>query len=401
LDDLSPVKERRSVRRFAAIVAVLLGIFTAGCTPARPPVFYTDVLPITDGAPGTLIRQERIARPPKGSTAYRILYRTRGLDGRIIPVSGMVIIPNGPAPAGGRPVVAWAHPTTGIVPRCGPSLSVLRFLLIPGLDDMLRRGFIVTATDYPGLGTGTIHPFLVGISEGRAVLDSVRAAAALPNASADKRFAIWGHSQGGHAALFAADLAPTYAPKLRLLGVAAAAPATDLAALFRDDLGTKGGNNLTALTLKSWSEVYGASYSDITRPAAQPAIDAIADQCILSIAARRVKYSADKILDHGFLLVPDLTMKEPWRTLIARNTPTLAPGVPVFLAQGMADTIVDPKITDDYERKLCARGIAVVLTSLPGVSHGLTAYKSAKATVDWIADRFAGTVAPSACPLGK
>ena len=48
--------------------------------------------------------------------------------------------------------------------------------LIFGLNQMLAQGYVVTATDYPGLGTQGIHPFLIGVSEDRAVLDSVRAA---------------------------------------------------------------------------------------------------------------------------------------------------------------------------------------------------------------------------------
>jgi hypothetical protein len=128
------------------------------------------------GAPGSVIRQEPMFFAPVGATAYRVLYRSTGLRGEPIAVSGMVIIPPGPFPEGGRPIVAWAHPTTGIVPRCAPSLAVLHFQQIQGLRRMLERGYIITATDYPGLGTVGPHPYLVGISEGRAVLDSIRAA---------------------------------------------------------------------------------------------------------------------------------------------------------------------------------------------------------------------------------
>ena len=66
---------------------------------------------------------------------------------------------------------------------------------------MLDRGYVVAATDYPGLGTPEVHPYLVGTSEARAVLDSVRAARAIPEAAAGARFAVWGRSQGGQAAL--------------------------------------------------------------------------------------------------------------------------------------------------------------------------------------------------------
>ena len=215
---------------------------------------------------GALIQTQPLYGAPDGAAAYRILYRSTGLSGEPIVVSGMVVIPQGDPPPGGRPIVAWAHPTTGVAPRCAPSLARVRFQMIQGLRDMVERGYVVTATDYPGLGTPQTHPYLVGDSEGRAVLDSVRAARALPDAQAGSRFAVWGHSQGGQAALYTGLLAKGYAPDLQLVGVAAAAPATELSTLMRDDLGTSGGNNLTAMTLWSWARVYGAPIDNVVEP---------------------------------------------------------------------------------------------------------------------------------------
>jgi hypothetical protein len=76
------------------------------------------------------------------------------------------------------------------------SLARVRFQMIWGLRDMVDRGYIVAATDYPGLGTPQTHPYLVGVSEGRAVLNLVRAARELPGAQASSRFAVWGRSGG-------------------------------------------------------------------------------------------------------------------------------------------------------------------------------------------------------------
>jgi hypothetical protein len=138
-----------------------------------------------------LLRQQHMSGAPLDATAYRVLYRSRGLNEEPIAVSGVVIIPGGPAPPGGRPIIAWAHPTSGVVPHCAPSLAIFFFQQVQGLREMVRRGYIVAATDYPGLGTAGPHPYLVGISEGRAVLDSVRAARNLAQDEAQKRFAVW------------------------------------------------------------------------------------------------------------------------------------------------------------------------------------------------------------------
>lgn len=374
-------------------------VCTSACVPAAaPPAFYTFAGADRSAARGALIRFERLPDSPADGQAYRILYFSSDSAGKLIPVSGMVVIPRSPAPAQGRPVVAWAHPTTGVQPRCAPSLSPLRFLTMAGLSDMLKRGYVVTASDYPGLGSGTVHPFLDGSSEGRAVLDSVRAAAALPGASASRDFALWGHSQGGQAVLFAANMSASYAPELRIAGVAAAAPATDLGTLLRDDLGTVVGNKLTALTLWSWARIYNASYKDVVEPSAIPAIDTIARDCWDVLLESRAERDAIKVLANGYFKVADITRVEPWRSLVARNTPgALPPRIPVFLSQGDADTTVRPTITYGYAAKLCRRGSRVTLDILPHVTHSLAAMKSASTAVNWIGDRFDGVPAPSDC----
>jgi hypothetical protein len=125
-----------------------------------------------------------------------------------------------------------------------------------GLAEMLARGYVVVATDYPGLGVpGQIHPYLIGVSEVRAVLDSVHAARDLPDAGASNRFAGWGHSQGGHASLYTGEIAASYAPDLKLIGVAAAAAAPYLIELFDADKSSPGGKDLTAMALYSWSHL--------------------------------------------------------------------------------------------------------------------------------------------------
>ena len=337
---------------------------------------------------------------PLGAKAFRVLYRSTGLKGEPIAVSGVAIVPPGPAPAGGRPIVAWAHPTTGIVPRCAPSLALFGFQQIQGLREMVRRGYIVAATDYPGLGTPGPHPYLVGASEGRAVLDSLRAARELPGAAASSRVGIWGHSQGGQAALYAASLAKEYAPELELAGVAVAAPATDLGTLMRDDLPTPGGKNLLAMTLWSWSRVFDISLENAVDPAAMPTINALAQVCLELPIDLEPRRRAAAALQKRFLLVNNLTGLEPWQTLLAENTIGPLPvAIPVFIAQGSADKVVDPPVTQAYIKELCAAGSRVRTLVLPGVGHGTVAMKSALTAVEWMSKRFdSAAPAPTDCP---
>src|SRR6202453_108415 len=223
-------------RFIASIVFGMLCALAGADEAAAQTAFYRAPSSALAGAPGTLVRQELIDGAPLGATTYRVLYRSTGLDDQPILVSGVVIVPPGAPPPGGRPIVAWAHPTSGIVPPCAPSLAIFLFQQIQGLRSFVRDGYVVAATDYPGLGTPGPHPYLVGNSEALAWLDSVRVAGQLPGAGGGKKFVVWGHSQGGQAALFTGLIAKTYAPELDLLGVAAAAPATDLVTLVNDDI---------------------------------------------------------------------------------------------------------------------------------------------------------------------
>jgi pimeloyl-ACP methyl ester carboxylesterase len=350
------------------------------------------------GAPGTLVRQEVIDGAPLGATAYRVLYRSTGLDNRPILVSGVVIVPPGDPPPGGRPIVAWAHPTSGVVPRCAPSLAIFLFEQIQGLRSFVRDGYVVAATDYPGLGTEGPHPYLVGTSEARAVIDSVRVAGSLPGAGGGKKFVVWGHSQGGHAALFTGIIAKTYAPELDLLGVAAAAPATDLAMLMNEDIDSVGGKNITAMTLWSWQRVFDAKMDKVVDPRAMPAVDQLAQECIEGPFDIRRRQLTEQPLERYFLTVKHPSDVEPWHTLLATNSPgVLSPEIPVFLAQGDDDVIVHPDVTKAYAAKLCKGGSKVRMLSMPNIGHGRAAQASTQAMLAWVGDRFAGAAVPDDC----
>jgi acetyl esterase/lipase len=377
----------------AAIAFALLGDAAKAQT-----AFYEPQEQELAGRPGTIIRKEPMPGAPNGAAAYRILYRSTGLHDEPIAVSGVVVVPAGPAPEAGRPIVAWAHPTTGVVPHCAPSLAHFVFQQMQGLREMVDRGYVVTATDYPGLGTAGPHPYLVGVSEARAVLDSVRAVRELRNTGGGRRYAVWGHSQGGQASLYSGILAKTYAPEIELVGIAAAAPATELAVLMADDLDSNGGRNLTAMTLWSWERVFDAPMQRVVEGEAIPVVNQLAEECIESPVDLVERQRTDSSLKKTFLSVPNPLDLEPWRSLAARNTPGVLPSdIPVFLSQGEDDKLVRPNVTKDYMRQLCDAGSSVQLVIVPGVSHGFIARDSASRAVEWMSDRFADARAPSDC----
>lgn len=384
------------VRAWSGLLA-LVCLIAINASARAQTAFYRATPSEIAGHPGSIIRQEPMnLAAPFGASVTRVLYRSTGLHDEPIAVSGVVIVPAGPSPAGGRPMIAWAHPTTGVVPRCAPSLALFLIQQIQGVREMMARGFIVMATDYPGLGTPESHPYLVGLSESRAVLDSVRAARALTGAP--PRFAVWGHSQGGQAALFTGLIAKSYAPELDLVGVAAAAPATDLATLLEDDIDSNGGRNLAAMTLWSWSRVFDAPIDRVVDPSAKPTIDRLAGECIESIYDLLLRRGPTQALEQKFLSVKNFYAAEPWRSLMASNSPgVLPPEIPVFLAQGAEDKLVRPQVTAAYMKRLCGAGSKVQMIVLPTANHGFIARDSAASAIAWMADRLAGLSAPSDC----
>jgi len=375
----------------------MLAALRCAPAPGSPGSFYSDASQ-PPRKPGELIRAEPMKPAPNGAKVWRILYASTDPDGRPIDVSGVVIAPDLPPPIAGRYVLAWAHATTGVADACAPSVSPEFLDTIPHVPALVALDWVVVATDYPGLGTPGVHPYLVGESEGRAILDAVRAAAQVEKSGAGKRFGVWGHSQGGHAALFAGELAASYAPELQLSGIAAIAPATDLGQLLQDDLSTHAGAILTSYSLWTWSRFYGVSIETAATPQAIRVIDGIAGDCI---------ETRDEIYRVGFdslalpapFLVEGVMERDPWKPLLERNRPGRARiPAPVYVAQGDQDLIVRPSVTADFVAGLCRQESLVRYERLAGEGHMRAARVSASSAIGWLRDRFEGTKPPNDCP---
>ena len=338
-----------------------------------------------------LVSAAPIAAPLAGTDAYTIRYRSEGAV-----LTGTAVLPRGAAPAAGRPIVAWTHGTVGIAEHCAPSLSPQPFGNVPGLASFIQRGYGVVAPDYAGLGSPGPHPYLIGGASARATLDAVRALREIrPGLS--PRVVIWGESQGAHAALWTARLA-AYAPELRILGVAAAAPPTDLAA----NLGA--GSNpyvrafLSAYALSSWSAVYRVPLSTILRPPAQAIVHRLAANCVTLEPVRLRAKIGLAVLARAMKRV-DLATVPVWSPIVARNSlPADGWRVPLFIAQEDGDPIVGAAVTRAFVGRVCrAGGTPLRYVALPGGNHIDTASRVEAAAVTWIAGRFAAQPAPTDC----
>jgi alpha-beta hydrolase superfamily lysophospholipase len=376
------------------------GAAAQAAAPERPPdSFYAVPDPVPPGRPGALIRSLPIAGSPQlpGSRGWAILYHSRSFDGHDVAVSGTVLAPPGPAPPGGRPVLAWGHGSSGLADRCAPS----RFGFGAGgafgpagsrwLSQLLEHGLVVAATDYQGLGTPGLARSAIGLAAGHAVLDAARAARQLPGAGASGRVVLAGHSEGGHAVLWAAELAASYAPELQLTGAAALAPGADLPALVR----LAGARPVTVtsaamLLVVAWSDAYHLPLS-VLLPAGRIAVARVRSSCLEELAAGP---------QVAAVRPTDLLKVAPWPALLERNTPGhTATQAPVLIAQGTNDERVAPASNRSMAARLCRAGDRVQLRTYPNVDHMGIIDAADDDVLAWIGDRLAGhTIRPTCQP---
>jgi hypothetical protein len=102
------------------------------------------------------------------------------------------------------------------------------------VDD--KTPITVVPTDYSFAEKDGPHPYLIGEGEARAGLDSVRAARKMPELRLSDRAAVWAHSQRGQSALWTGIVGPWHAPAVKIVGVAAIAPAADMKTLLLENV---------------------------------------------------------------------------------------------------------------------------------------------------------------------
>ncbi|MBO9556348.1 lipase family protein [Cellulomonas sp.] len=372
-DDDRPRRPRRDllVAVVALVVASLvLGVsawLRAGDPRLVPDAFYSPPREVP-AEPGSLIRSEPFTHGVRdGQQGWRILYTTTGAHDEPAVASALVLAP---AERTGEPlpVLSVAHGTTGIVPGCAPSLLDDPFAsgLEHTMSSMVDDGWAGVMTDYEGLGTAGPHPYLVGTAAAYGVLDAVRAARALDGLALSDETVVWGHSQGGGAALWTGIVAPEYAPDVHVLGVGAAAPAADLAALAAGVKNTAAGRVVSSYLAQSWSDVYDLDLSSLVTPGHVPAVRRVADRCLWGRdALANVLFSTQL---NGPVIRPSALEGETGR-LLAENSPHGRSLAPVLVGQGEADSLVLPGPQDEFVAHWCSTGQAVDYRTYPGLDH--------------------------------
>jgi pimeloyl-ACP methyl ester carboxylesterase len=326
---------------------------------------------------GDLIWQRKATgiTPIPGAKNKFVLYTSETPQGKTTAVSGIVSVPKGKAPKKGWPVISYAHGTTGNADSCAPTRSPASSpqapyttYIDPELKAWIDAGYAVVRTDYQGLGTPGPHPYLVGAAEGRSVVDIVTAAQQL-NPDIGKRYLISGHSQGGQSALFAAGLAPKYAPKLKLAGTVAYAPASHIreqADLLPNLTSPSGLSALAALIFNGAASQSKAIVVSEQLTDAAYALYPQTDQTCLPQLGEPDSFGG---------LPPSQLLRDgvdhtPLFDVLAKENPAVTTSKPILLLQGSADTTVFPFLTDQLNSELVALGDQVTYTTYPNVDHG-------------------------------
>jgi dienelactone hydrolase len=394
--------------------------------PAAAPI----VLPLPDVAGdawesrGHVVHQEPYDPPLDDrdavlGQAWRAVYTSvSGVDGGRREVSGAFFVPSGTPPQTGWPVISLAHGTTGIGHNCGPSRQPDLIGYAPMIQSFLADKYAVALTDYEGLGESGSHPYLEPRTAAFNTVDAVRAMRDI-SATVSARWMAVGYSQGGQAAWAANELNSYYGNDLQLQGSVALAPAA----------------NLTGLADLIWS----GSLTDEQRARFPMGIvgfarynpDLDADSFLHGLAEAYREQLSHCEVDEGRGSTGSQSGNTPlapvpWRAVVERlreandvkpDTPQDVAKVrdalrrvalpqrpldkPMLVINGEDDTQVLPDWVRFAVSGSCALGGRIQYLQIPNTGHLDLFPKVADTVAHWIADRFAGTPAPSNCPAGQ
>jgi len=420
---------------FLATLFVSTSVFA---DPPMPP-FYSAVMKMApDGKLGQVIKKEKIDTSVKGAQAWRIAYISSDVGERKTIATGVIIAPNGVAPKEGRPIMSWAHGTTGAAQNCGPSQVIdptaplnEYFLMggnswtdygIPNVEQFIKEGYVIVATDYQGLGGGGKHQYAVAGTNGRDAINAARAARSMKEVAAGKKTVVYGWSQGGGATIAAASLLDyqtlkgTAADDLQYLAYVALAP-DDIAAMLPvipgDEAGAK--KLMNEFTQANVPNVFlfahyvmglwgaQAAYpnlqlSDVLTDEGAKVVDKLSRNKCMHVLADTFSYAYGE--QYKSLLKPEPSNSLAWvKAFVDGSVKPVKPIAPVVIYWGTKDTAVPPVMHELYQKQMCAMGANIGRVQLPGEqTHFSTPGVSAPMYLEWVKDRIAGKPLANACP---
>lgn len=430
------------IKRLAFISTMIFFSLPIWAMPDFGPVdmgsFYTSLPPInSDDNLGKLIKVEKIETSVANAEAWKIAYVSSDLLGNKTLATGIIVSPIGTTPTNGRPIVAWAHGTTGTAQTCGPSQLLnpaqplnQYYLMkgnswsdfgIPAIEPFIKAGYVIVATDYQGLGGGGKHQYTVSVTQAQDVINSIRAATQLEKAGAGSKAIIYGWSQGGGATIAAAGLVDyvqaqnTVNNKIQLLGFVAMAP-YDVAAVLPADIKT---SEQASIYLQKLADIFSAnvfnfthyaqnlwgmvaafpqlSLDDVLTPEGVKVVNDVMQRKCMHVASDTINFAYSKT--YKALLKKNINNAMEWVDANRKaSVASIKPMAPVIIYWGTDDTTVPPLMGKLYYEQMCKLGGNLTRVQLPGnQSHFTTPGSAEPLYVKWVADRFADVSAPNGC----
>lgn len=430
--------KKKSVYAIIPLVYMSLVSFSVQASPSLS-TFYNEVItrkPV--GKLGQIIKQERISTPIGGAEAWRIAYISSDVEENKTISTALIVAPKGKPPLGGRPVIAWAHGTTGTAENCGPSqvISPVQSLNqyfsvegdswtdygMPSVNAFIKEGYVVVATDYQGLGGGGKHQYAVAATQGRDIINSVRAVSSMKKSGAGKKAIIYGWSQGGGASIAAASLSDyiekkgTSADNIHFLGFVALAP-FDLSVLVAGNKIDKPTSdkmikelivnfsdnvfNFTHFAMSVWGTQAAFSnlkLNDLFTEEGIRVIDTILSNKCMHVAADTIKYLYGE--QYKYLFRQEPQNSEAWvRAFLKGSIVPIKPIAPVIIYWGTKDIVLPPIMGKIYQEQMCKLGGDVGRVQLSGEqTHFSTPNAAAELYLPWIKERILEKPTLNACP---
>jgi len=428
----------RSILVSAVLAFSALMPAASGADEVALPPFYAKAMTLSASGPlGTVVAKEAVETAIPGAEAWRIAYVSSDAREKPTLSTALVIAPTGPAPVGGRPIVAWAHGTTGTAQNCGPSqvfgpaVELNQYFLVggtswtdfgvPAATRFIKAGYVLVATDYQGLGAGGHHQYAVAATQARDVINSIRAVGSLGLSGSSRKAVVYGWSQGGGATIAAAGLGPYIAAGktafdgIDIVGfvamapdyVAAAVPAGPLddAAAAKLVAGFEGefSDNIfdfTHFAMNMWgmqAAFAELKLTDVFTAEGAADIDAVVSRKCIHVASDTFNFAY--AASYKTLLQAKPANVRAWASaMIEGSVAPVKPVAPVILYWGTNDISVPPLMGKLYREKMCALGGNVERVQLSGEQNHFTTPGVAEPLyVPWIAARFAGTAPADGC----
>lgn len=384
---------------------------------------FADKLKQSDAQLGALVKNTPLSKLPTIVNAVAdgklVIYKMRNVKGELVNASALLFTPKASAPKGGRPLVVFGHGTTGIDSSCAPS-NILKagggLAYEQIIASLLSQNLAVIMPDYEGRGptdenVPNAHPYLHLGSAGQSFALSAAAAKAVEGTNLSGDWAVFGHSQGGHAALAAAqfsELGKKQSPSLGYKGAVAVAPASN----FLPALNTMTASIANAPTAESSFGLLGTSnfYASYLVQGSSFTPKPINPKIVLGARMQEVHKKANTCLDAYYAtLETDITAfareqkpataytgvivseinKEPVAGVLKAMEPGTVklPGK-TLIVQGASDTTVLPSASDALKTLMKAKGsdttylLVSDIVGQPASHSGVLSIPAAQQAVD-------------------